>query len=259
MASGGQMIKAQHFDAPPKAPPYVKDALRDIGLQEWVKSGDKKVSNPQVQRIVAKALGKDEWKGDTIATPWCAYYINAKLEWNNNRGTKNGMARSFLKWGTEVEEDDWQVGDIVVIWRGQYDDHVTGHVFFLLWWDENSLVGVGGNQGDKVCIQAFPRRKLLGVRRPKGLLVSKTIQAGGGSVTNELAVKPAVDAMLPNAPSAPPKSEIVVETLEQSKSVLETLAQYKPWIMGVLTAITVGLMLYAMYRRYQDHVSGQNT
>lgn len=262
------MVQSQHFEVPADAPGYVSDAVKDIGIREWVyKPGSRtKVSNPIVIRFVSKAIKPNDsryvWDGSTIDTPWCAYYANAKLEFNNISGTKQGMARSFLMWGEKVDKDDddaLQVGDIVVIWRGSRNDGVTGHVFFLLSWDKTHVYGLGGNQGDAVSIQAFPRSKILGIRRPRGVTQSRTVRAGVGSATNELAVKPAVDAIIPEPSTMHGKLDAVAQAAEQVQSPLQQLAHYKPWIMGLLTAITVGLAIYGVYCRYSDHKEGFNT
>jgi hypothetical protein len=93
-ATGGELIEDQSFDLKGDEPEYLRDALKDIGVQEWVLSNRRKVSNPVVQRFVAKALGKDTWKGNTITTPWCAYWVNAKLEWANSVKRKSRPAKA---------------------------------------------------------------------------------------------------------------------------------------------------------------------
>lgn len=262
MASGGTLVKTQHFEPPSDAPAYVIDALKDIGIQEWVLDKRRKVSNPVVQQWVAKALHQQTWKGSTITTPWCAYYVNAKLESNGIAGTVSGMARSLLKWGTEVDKQDttqWKIGDIAIFWRGQYDDHVSGHTTIIIAWDADHIYGIGGNQGDRVCIEAFSYDKLLAVRRVRTVTQSRTVRSAGGAAANEGLLKPAVDAIVPNPTPVQSKGEIISSGLEQIKTPLETLSHYKPWIMGILTALTVGLALYAMYCRVQDHNDGYNS
>jgi uncharacterized protein (TIGR02594 family) len=248
-ASGGELVKSQHFDAPDDAPAYIRDAAADIGIHEWVKNGAAKRSNPVVEEWIAVTTGKRQ---DATNTPWCAYYVNAKLEKAKIKSTKNGMARAYLNWGEAVEDDDWQVGDICVFQRGEYDDHVLGHVTFLVAWDENTVTCLGGNQHDMVCIEQYPRRRLLGVRRYRSVWKSKTIVSAAGSAATEGVAKPAAQFALP-------EPDKVGDAVESVRGPLEALSHAKPWIIGILTALSIGLALYACYWRFRDHNSGKNT
>jgi uncharacterized protein (TIGR02594 family) len=228
-----------------------------LGVQEWVLVNRRKVSNPVVQRYVAKAMHRASWDGNTLTTPWCAYWVNAKLEYNGVTGTVSGMARSFLRWGVAVEDDDWAVGDIIVFWRGRHNDGVTGHVGFIVRWDDSYVWVLGGNQGDKVTVQKFSWAKILGVRRHRSWTRSRTARAGVGAGVNEALISPAVDNIIPN----PPRGGVhaLADAASEVQGPLQQLAHWKPWIMGLLTCITVGLVLYAVYCRWEDHKKGKNT
>jgi uncharacterized protein (TIGR02594 family) len=261
MASGGEMIATQHYDLRGNEPKYFVDALKDMGIQEWVLEGKKKVSNPTVQRYVAKALHKPEWKGSTISTPWCAYWVNAKLEYAGITGTVDGMARSFRKWGEVIDKNDdtkWNVGDVAYMWRGRSDDGITGHVGFLVGWDRTYFYMIGGNQGDKVCIQRFPRSKLLGVRRPRSIWRSQTVQKAAGSAVAETTSQ-VVQAAMPEPSSWVHTGDKVAETAQTLQDPLYQLATWKPWIVGVLSAIAIGLALWAAYHRFVDKKEGFNS
>lgn len=286
MASGGTLVKSQKFTPSKGAPAYLRDMLKDIGMQEWVmNSKGKKISNPNLQRYIAKAMrtkagSADEakWlKTNTMTTAWCAYWLNAKLEYAGIPGTASGMARSFLKWGVAVKEDDWREGDIVVTWRGSHNDGVTGHVFALLRWDKSYVYGVGGNQGDQVSIQAFPRRRkdkdgkmqatILGVRRPRSLAASKTVQSTGGAAASHTAHE-VVDAVIPQAtpdvavapvqgaPEGLPVGELV-DTADRALPWIEQLSAVKPYILAALSVLTVAFIAYAAYCRYRAWRAGQ--
>src|SRR5690606_16369408 len=125
-----------------------------------------KKPNPVVVGYIEQVCGK---RLNSMTTPWCAYWLGAKLQDEGWPSTKSGMARSYLKWGTEVNHKDanaWREGDVAVFWRGRVDDGVTGHVAILLDWDARTVTCLGANQGDKVSIQVFDRRKIIGIRRP---------------------------------------------------------------------------------------------
>jgi uncharacterized protein (TIGR02594 family) len=244
MASGGELLATQHYDLRGGEPKYFVDALKDIGIQEWVLQGK-----------------KTEWKGSTISTPWCMYWVNAKLEYAGITGTVDGMARSMRNWGEKVDHHDdkqWKVGDVAYIWRGRSNDGVTGHVFFICGWDRTYVYGLGGNQGDKVCIQRFPRSKLLGVRRPRSILASRTIQKAAGSAVAETTSQ-IVQATVPEPSSWVQHGDKIADTAQALQDPLYQFATYKPWIVGVLSAIAIGLALWACYHRLTDHKEGYNT
>lgn len=108
--------------------------------------------------FIAKAVGIDI---DPSKTAWCAAFVNAALGARNAQGTDSLTARSFLEWGQPTEAPTQ--GDIVVFSRG--NSSWQGHVGFYMGEDENGDIKVlGGNQGNKVSVQTYPRSKLLGFR-----------------------------------------------------------------------------------------------
>ena len=243
MASGGELVKRQTFTPPKDAPAYLVDALGDIGLQEWVLNGrGRKVSNPTVERYIDKVEGHPL---SAIDTPWCAYFIGAKLEYNGIACSKSGMARSYLKWGNQIDKHDdskWKCGDIVIFWRGSPNGS-AGHVAFLLHWDETNVYVLGGNQGDKVTIQRFPRTKVIGIARPASKWFTK-INVAGGSTALAGAAKVAEEA----AKAAPP-----VEAAESAKSLFEQVMSYFPTYGVALGILILGLGLYIIYRKNFEH------
>ena len=94
---------------------------------------------------------------------WCAAFVNWCLNQNDYIGINNGLARSFLNWGYEIQEP--KLGCIVVLKRGVVK--WQGHVGF--WLDEDSgLVRVlGGNQKGRVGINAYLSNRILGYRLPR--------------------------------------------------------------------------------------------
>ncbi|MGE0366921.1 MAG: hypothetical protein AB7Q00_14435 [Phycisphaerales bacterium] len=271
MASGGTLIRTQHFNAPANAPAYLQDMLKEIGLQEWVHDAKgKKKSNPTVQKLVARAMrarpGSVEeeklLKTNTLTTPWCAYYINGHLEKCGIPGTASGMARSFNTWGLKVwaKGDPWPenipVGSICTMWRGPRDDGVTGHVFSYLYHDGNYVYGLGGNQGDSVSIQRFAKHKLLHIRKARPLSDSKTVKAGGGIAGNEAVVKPLVESLPDSAANSTGGLDGMMSAIESARSPLEALGAVKPALQLLCTLITVALAAYVIYCRYKAWKNG---
>ena len=107
---------------------------------------------------------------DPVHTEWCAAFVNAILEEAGIPGSDVVSehpltAKSFLLWGTAVEEPE--MGDIVVFPRG--DESWQGHVGFYL---RTQVINgrkyyyiLGGNQNNKVSIKLYRAKTVLGIRR----------------------------------------------------------------------------------------------
>ena len=103
---------------------------------------------------------------DSDETSWCAIFANWVCFKANLERSHSPAARSWLNVGTEVKEPE--MGDVVVFWRGDPQGW-QGHVaFFINYSADRQWVNViGGNQGDRVCIQAMAINRILGFRRLK--------------------------------------------------------------------------------------------
>jgi uncharacterized protein (TIGR02594 family) len=111
-----------------------------------------------------KLFSKNVISIDPAKTAWCAAFIEAILLENKMAGTGKLTARSYLKWGNSVDSKDIEAGDIVVLKRGLLP--WQGHVgFFLDWSIRGNVVLIGGNQSNTVCKKAYPRNKIIGIRR----------------------------------------------------------------------------------------------
>jgi len=270
MASGGVNLKNQTLKLPKNAPKYLVMAAQDIGTYEAITRNGKKVSNPKVVEWIERFTGS---KASSLTTPWCAYWLCAKLEDAGWPSTRSGLARSFLNYGTKIDHKDdrkWKIGDIGIIWRGKQNDGWSGHVFFIVGWTKTTVIGLGGNQGDAVSLQSFPRSKLLGVVRPKPLVTNDTVASTSGAIANEVAVKPVIDNAIPEpasqgpsagaqAPSGGTSVEDLINTAERTRDWLDGLAQIKPTVMFILSAITVALMLYSLYSKWRDWKRARTT
>lgn len=102
---------------------------------------------------------------DVSSTAWCAGFVNAALGAKNVKGTGSLSARSFLDWGTPTNTPS--EGDVVVLWR---DDPSSGkgHVGFYVGPSEKEgyIKILGGNQNNKVSIEDYPIKRVLGYRQP---------------------------------------------------------------------------------------------
>ena len=165
------------------------------GMEEW--PGAK--HNPEVLAMFGDV--GHSWVQDD-ETPWCAAFVGSVLASCGLPQTGKLNARSYLAWGQAVAFNDMRKGDVCVFWRksrtGPY-----GHVAFFDHYDEETdmIHVLGGNQGNKVCIAAYPNDRLIEARRMElkapekaprdNITQSKTVQgtlAGGiGAATTGFA------------------------------------------------------------------------
>jgi uncharacterized protein (TIGR02594 family) len=97
---------------------------------------------------------------DPRITPWCAGFVNGVLGASGVQGTGKLNARSFLNFGMPTDRP--KKGDVVVL---GWADGVHGHVGFFQGFDSNGRVRIlGGNQGNRVSVQSFDPRHVLGYR-----------------------------------------------------------------------------------------------
>jgi len=105
---------------------------------------------------------------DPVRTEWCAAFVNAVLELDgipNNDDHKYPLtARAFLDWGSPIEAEDIQKGDLVIFPRGRQG--WQGHVgFYYGTTPEGKWVILGGNQSNSVRYDLYNPKRALGIRR----------------------------------------------------------------------------------------------
>ena len=115
-------------------------------------------SNTRIAAYLA-LVGQDQL--DEI--PWCAAFVGHCLEQAGLKGTGKPNARSYLDWGKATQP--WVLGAVGVLWRGTKVGW-QGHVGFVLDVSDSSIYLLGGNQGDRVSVSAYPRDRILGARWP---------------------------------------------------------------------------------------------
>lgn len=141
--------------------PWINEAKKELGTKEF--SGS--LNNPKIVSFWKDA--RLSWILDD-ATPWCAGFANAMLERAGYKGTRKANARSFLNWGINLNNgfrSDPYYGSIIVFNRPP--SLWNGHVGFLVAHDQNHVLVIGGNQGDKVSYAKFPKSRVIGVRMPE--------------------------------------------------------------------------------------------
>ncbi len=138
-----------------RQPPWLARAWHELGQRE--QSGS--ASNPRISALFRDA-GHPMVTSDETA--WCAALVGACLARSGIAGTGSLRARSYLDWGKAA--DGLRPGAVAVLSRGA--DPAAGHVGFLVGWVDGGIVLLGGNQGDEVSVERFPRDRLLGLRWP---------------------------------------------------------------------------------------------
>ena len=105
--------------------------------------------------------------------PWCSSFVNG-IAWELRLPrSKSAAARSWLTIGSAVEIEAARAAyDIVVLKRGtghQPGPEVTsgapGHVGFFAGVESETVLVLGGNQGNTVSIARFSTVHILGIRR----------------------------------------------------------------------------------------------
>ena len=95
---------------------------------------------------------------------WCSSFVNFCVERSGKQGTDSKAARSWQRWGNRVPRADWKTGDIIVFKRE--NSTWKGHVGFLVDTSGSRPRVLGGNQGNRLCIDTpYPYSAILSVRR----------------------------------------------------------------------------------------------
>lgn len=111
-----------------------------------------------VEYHAATALGAES---DEVS--WCSAFVNWCIAQAGIKGTNSAAARSWLKWGTLLDQP--VRGCVVVLRRGS--EPWQGHVgFYLGDYREDYIQVLGGNQGDQVNVAVFSKGRVLGYRWP---------------------------------------------------------------------------------------------
>jgi uncharacterized protein (TIGR02594 family) len=145
-------------------PAWLEAAWAEFGVREMAGAAE----NPA---IVGYFRDAGDASVTTEATPWCAAFVGAMLKRAGVAGTGSLLARSYLDWGTPI--DDTKSGAIAVFPRG--NDPVAGHVGFIVAEHGDKLYVLGGNQGDAVSIATLDKSTLIGLRWPSSTVAEASV------------------------------------------------------------------------------------
>jgi len=135
-------------------PKWLVLGIKDVGFQEIG-------VNRGIEQFIKSA------KTGSIGDPWCAIWINAKLEDSGVPGSRSAMARSFESHTNFRKIEGPARGAIGTMWRGSRTAG-TGHVFFYVGHDsQGRTIGIAGNQGDGVKYAPQDASRIIGYYWPK--------------------------------------------------------------------------------------------
>lgn len=140
-------------------PPWYEIALRELAASV-AEQGSR--AHPRILEYLATCDDLEEGEWERESTPWCSAFVNWCLAQAGVAGTDSGWARSWAEWGEPV--DPPRLGAIAIWARGRTSPDapvVTGHVSFFVEDLGESVLVLGGNQSDRVCLKAYPKRGFL--------------------------------------------------------------------------------------------------
>lgn len=127
------------------APSFFRSAMSDIGIKE-----ERDNRGPAIANFIRQG------KCGSLGSPWCAVFVNAKLESNSIPGTRSALARSFSNSVKFKKLTQPVFGCIVVFWRGSKKSGL-GHVGFYNGEIGDYISTLGGNEGDMVQVENYRR------------------------------------------------------------------------------------------------------
>ena len=130
-----------------KTPPWVPIALAEKRVSE--------IPGAQANKRIVEYHAATTLKATSDEVPWCSAFACWCVEKAGVKSPKSARARDWLKWGVSVETPFF--GCLVIVPRG--DNPEQGHVGFWVAEDSTHVYIYGGNQGNSVCIEAFPKPK----------------------------------------------------------------------------------------------------
>lgn len=149
-------------------------AWLDIAYRE-LRAGVREIAGGEHHPRILKYGEAVTLKVTTDEIHWCSNFTNFCIEEAGLEPTRSAAARSWLDWGVELDPVHPAFGAVLIFARGKGRQpgpevrDAPGHVnFFWGHGDPGKMLGLGGNQGDAVTIEAYPVHRLLSVRWPGG-------------------------------------------------------------------------------------------
>ena len=106
------------------------------------------------------------WVDDDSKAAWCGIFMGQMMKetgYGHLTPDEPQVAINWMKIGTEIAEEELQLGDLTVFWRGLTASDWRSHVGFNLGRsqkDNNFFVMYGGNQDNKIGIKLYPSSRV---------------------------------------------------------------------------------------------------
>lgn len=148
-------VSAQHIAEIEPDPAWLAIARLELGVAE--------IPGEDHHARILEYHWATSLKATADEVPWCAAFACWCLEKASIDSPRSAAARDFLRWGVELAEP--RPGCLVVLRRGSlaWQGHVT---FFDGWAGPGKMLGLGGNQLNRVNVQTFAAADVLGYRWP---------------------------------------------------------------------------------------------
>lgn len=100
--------------------------------------------------------------------PWCAVAMIEAIKSTNYQGAiPNAWVDTWLNFGTSIDKNKAEMGDIIIIGSTDYRTHITTFVRYST--DFKYAYCLGGNQGSTIQVQIFDLRDVYSIRRVNNL------------------------------------------------------------------------------------------
>ena len=136
-------------------------ALTQVAMTQW---NNTEIKGQEDNKEVVKYFKDIGFDINNDETPWCSAFMNWCAKQAGLEQTYKLNARSWLNVGTPINEDELQMGDVVVLWRESRNSW-KGHVGLLMRKTDKHLYLLGGNQNNRVKISKYGKYRVLGYRR----------------------------------------------------------------------------------------------
>lgn len=146
------------LENPGALPPWLPIALAEFGVREYPGEDD---NNPRILEYMSCLRRTTESSRDE--TPWCSAFVAWCLMQGGIRHQATAVARSWLNQLETIHVP--RLGCVAVFWRKKKDSWM-GHVGFVVGAWGNTILLLGGNQGNQVSVLPYSSKRILGFRFP---------------------------------------------------------------------------------------------
>ena len=152
--------------------------------QPWMRIAEAEVGVSEISgashepRIIQYHATTGRFTTDEV--PWCSSFVNWVIETAGLKGTKSAAALSWRSWGKALASPSHGCIAVMDYGRGR------GHVGFVAGRTaSDSLVLLGGNQSNSVCLRSFRRSSIVAFVYPPDFIPDYSLpqlvaSAGGG-------------------------------------------------------------------------------